>query len=684
ALIEGHRDLDGLHWIAHGSEAGMALSDTLLSVQTLEKEPELIAAIEGALGADADLMLYGCDLGQGELPQTLARLTGADVASSLGLTGDGGGADYVLERHDGEIETASLDLEGAGLLLSATASASEALADLITGTTERDAFIAGLSAPFQAGGHLEDFAIADASTGTWTYTDGTTVTGFEPLDLLASRDIDGLLGLAASATWNVARTALAAQASNAIATGTTAPTTRGDWVTALDDLTLGAKQSLLQGFASELGRMGVANSDYTTELSSLLGAGGITSGLSSDATTRASQLEALTGRVGSLFSSSQMTLSYDNSDQPSMSWQLKLDGRYSAAPAAAVPADYSVLGLDALAGLATQQSGELSVSASLPMGLATATSGDAHYALQTQYTAATGAEHVVFDKAGLAIDPALEVDGVRLFSSASSGGNSAWFAKLPLIFADADLAAANLTQLGTSDLGSRFNGDYLIGASSSTNAPTFSFDANQIIGTTAAITEARSYLDSAWLKNSENGNTPHLTLAERAMPSAHPVGDAGMSLLGLLRAQLDVAEPYNTTTFAKASVIAGASADQIPDHQLPLLRVGAVAALDDTDTTSGLRTLPELAGIGRGDGPLARALGDLNDRIAQLWTDGDTLDSTAMAALATAASLSDSELSGVGLGDFDSDLTAWASPAASLTLAYGGSTLSLDMTEVQV
>ncbi|MCP4377420.1 MAG: DUF4347 domain-containing protein, partial [bacterium] len=72
-----------------------------------------ISAWGNALGEDADILLYGCNIAVGEdgrnLTDTLAELTGADVAASDDLTGHQSlGGDWDLEVQVGDIESGPL------------------------------------------------------------------------------------------------------------------------------------------------------------------------------------------------------------------------------------------------------------------------------------------------------------------------------------------------------------------------------------------------------------------------------------------------------------------------------------------------------------------------------------------------------------------------------------------------
>ena len=101
--------LDSLHIISHGANGSVALGSTLLSTNNLfEYEDELIAW-RTALGENADILIYGCDVAatvQGrEFIAELAALTDADVAASDDATGHNTlNGDWDLEFSVGSIE----------------------------------------------------------------------------------------------------------------------------------------------------------------------------------------------------------------------------------------------------------------------------------------------------------------------------------------------------------------------------------------------------------------------------------------------------------------------------------------------------------------------------------------------------------------------------------------------------
>ena len=111
-FLADREGLDAIHLISHGEAGSLQLGSTWLDGAGLLARSDEIAAWGDALTSDADLLLYGCDLaGQPDgaaLVESLAKLTGADVAASVDRTGDGSlGGDWDLEYHSGVVETSA-------------------------------------------------------------------------------------------------------------------------------------------------------------------------------------------------------------------------------------------------------------------------------------------------------------------------------------------------------------------------------------------------------------------------------------------------------------------------------------------------------------------------------------------------------------------------------------------------
>lgn len=110
-VLAGRTGIDAIHLITKGTEAELNLGTSVLTQDSLSTiYAEQFQQIGRSLSADADLLIYGCNFGRGEAGQlasnTLAKLTGADVAASTDLTGHYAlGGNWQLERQTGQIET---------------------------------------------------------------------------------------------------------------------------------------------------------------------------------------------------------------------------------------------------------------------------------------------------------------------------------------------------------------------------------------------------------------------------------------------------------------------------------------------------------------------------------------------------------------------------------------------------
>ncbi|MDJ0864882.1 MAG: DUF4347 domain-containing protein [Myxococcota bacterium] len=134
AARAAHGPLDAVHVVSHGSDRGLQLGSTWLGAESLAARREAIAGWGRALGEDADLLLYGCNLGGSaagrELVGRLAHWTGADVAASSDPTGAAArGGDWDLEVRVGRVQASvafSVEARSSwtGLLLPPTADAS--------------------------------------------------------------------------------------------------------------------------------------------------------------------------------------------------------------------------------------------------------------------------------------------------------------------------------------------------------------------------------------------------------------------------------------------------------------------------------------------------------------------------------------------------------------------------------
>ncbi len=108
ALASEH-GLAAIHVISHGSDGAIEIGSTHLDAARLAQDADHIARWGHSLGADGDLLLYGCNVARSVAGQLfvheLGELTGADMAASTNLTGQSQlGGDWRLEYRSGLVE----------------------------------------------------------------------------------------------------------------------------------------------------------------------------------------------------------------------------------------------------------------------------------------------------------------------------------------------------------------------------------------------------------------------------------------------------------------------------------------------------------------------------------------------------------------------------------------------------
>ncbi|PPC98830.1 MAG: hypothetical protein CTY31_12510, partial [Hyphomicrobium sp.] len=137
ANLEGRTDVASIHIVSHGEAGRLFLGTDVLDLGTITgSHAETLAAIGGALAADGDILLYGCDVADGvtglEFMEALSDVTGADIAASVDDTGDPTrGGNWTLERSVGSIETSSIYIDSYNGILSQNNTGSWS----VTGTT---------------------------------------------------------------------------------------------------------------------------------------------------------------------------------------------------------------------------------------------------------------------------------------------------------------------------------------------------------------------------------------------------------------------------------------------------------------------------------------------------------------------------------------------------------------------
>lgn len=104
--LQSFSGLASVHIISHGGAGSLALGSATLNGDSLNAYGAALEQWGSALSDSADILLYGCNVGDGQWGQSfvnrLGLLTGADIAASDDVTGSAG--DWNLEYITGSIE----------------------------------------------------------------------------------------------------------------------------------------------------------------------------------------------------------------------------------------------------------------------------------------------------------------------------------------------------------------------------------------------------------------------------------------------------------------------------------------------------------------------------------------------------------------------------------------------------
>ena len=114
-----------VHLVSHGDGRALVIGGRVFDAGEIAARAELLQAWRAHLAPDADLLLYGCDLGvdgaESPLLRTLAEITGADVAASSDATAPASrGGNTALEVATGPIQSAAAALTGLSAPLAVT------------------------------------------------------------------------------------------------------------------------------------------------------------------------------------------------------------------------------------------------------------------------------------------------------------------------------------------------------------------------------------------------------------------------------------------------------------------------------------------------------------------------------------------------------------------------------------
>ncbi len=166
---------DAVHIVSHGTPGNLTLGSDSINKDSLSSHSTELQSWAANLSADADILLYGCEIAQGEQGQVfideLAHLTGADIAASTNATGNADkGGDWVLESSTGRIEASALVLAGYGELLAAPTVTDIAPADEPFAVGENTAKVVGKDITITGTGTDSLTVTASVTKGTLTAT----------------------------------------------------------------------------------------------------------------------------------------------------------------------------------------------------------------------------------------------------------------------------------------------------------------------------------------------------------------------------------------------------------------------------------------------------------------------------------------------------------------------------------
>ncbi|MDZ7863174.1 DUF4347 domain-containing protein [Acidovorax sp.] len=190
--LQGEHGLSSISVVSHGDDGVLLLGNGPLHAGNLDQHQAELKAIGEALGPDGDLLLYGCDVGAGEVGaqfmQALAQLTGADVAASDDDTGgEVRGSDWDLEittgvvGHDSAIDVNMLSNYEGNLATLTASTIGELRTALTTAATNNQSDTITLLANITATGSGD--LLASATDGHNTFVD-INITDSQTLDIV--------------------------------------------------------------------------------------------------------------------------------------------------------------------------------------------------------------------------------------------------------------------------------------------------------------------------------------------------------------------------------------------------------------------------------------------------------------------------------------------------------------------
>ena len=112
-VLRTRSEVQQISLVSHGSDGQLLIGDSTIDQELIESRAQEIRTWQNALAPDADLLIFGCNVAAGTAGQSfvgqLSRLTGADIAASIDVTGNvSDGADWELEFALGHVDNANV------------------------------------------------------------------------------------------------------------------------------------------------------------------------------------------------------------------------------------------------------------------------------------------------------------------------------------------------------------------------------------------------------------------------------------------------------------------------------------------------------------------------------------------------------------------------------------------------
>jgi uncharacterized delta-60 repeat protein len=195
--LAGQREVAAIHIVSHGDPGAIELNGRRIDAAAIETDAGQFTAWRAALGDQADLLIYGCDVASTPagiaMLMRLAELTGADVAGSTDPTGSSdAGGDWTLEASIGAIQAGSLFADGdplgwsgllpevvvigPGMAPALNPTASPAMPSILEGATNpsgltvAELVVDGSITDGAAAGEAIAITALDTSLGAWQYS----------------------------------------------------------------------------------------------------------------------------------------------------------------------------------------------------------------------------------------------------------------------------------------------------------------------------------------------------------------------------------------------------------------------------------------------------------------------------------------------------------------------------------